>query len=120
MPIFGVCLGMQVIAKCMGASVKPSGKPMHGKTSEIHHDGKGLLKGLPNPFLGARYHSLRVEAPCDHPDFEATAWTADGQIMGCRMKGRPVEGVLFHPESFLTEHGSRIFENFLQASVNVV
>jgi anthranilate synthase component 2 len=108
-PILGVCLGMQVIAKEMGARVEPSGHPVHGKTSKILHDNKGLLRGLPNPFLGARYHSLRVTSG----DFEVSAWTEDGQIMGCRPKGTLIEGVLFHPESFLTEQGSRVFENFL-------
>ncbi len=112
-PILGVCLGMQVIAKSLGARVEPSGHPVHGKASKIRHDGRGLLRGLPNPFFAGRYHSLKVEAPLDAEDFEPTAWTEDGQLMGCRAKGRAVEGVLFHPESFLTEYGSRIFENFL-------
>ena len=112
-PILGVCLGMQVIAKAMGAAIVPSGRPVHGKASSIRHDSQGLLRGLPNPFLGGRYHSLVVTPPTVSTEFEASAWTDDGHIMGCRMRGRPVEGVLFHPESFLTEQGGRVFENFL-------
>ncbi len=112
-PILGVCLGMQVIAKSMGAAVHPSGRPVHGKASLIRHDGRGLLHGLPNPFRAGRYHSLIVDPPAAAPDFEPTAWTEDGQLMGCRLRGLPVEGVLFHPESFLTEQGARIFRNFL-------
>ncbi len=114
-PILGVCLGMQVIAKEMGATVAASGHPVHGKTSRILHDNKGLLQGLPNPFDGARYHSLAVNSSTGvSGDFEVSAWTEDGQIMGCRRVGSPIEGVLFHPESFLTEQGSRVFENFLK------
>jgi anthranilate synthase/aminodeoxychorismate synthase-like glutamine amidotransferase len=119
-PILGVCLGMQVIAKVMGAAVRPSGCPVHGKTSSIRHDNKGLLRGLPNPFLGGRYHSLVVDPSTVSTELEISAWSDDGHIMGCRMRGRPVEGVLFHPESFLTEQGARIFENFLEAQVHVV
>ncbi len=110
-PILGVCLGMQVIATVARAEVKPSGRPVHGKAAAIRHDGKGVLRGVPSPFQAGRYHSLIVEnLPAG---LEATAWTEDGTVMGCRIAGRPVEGVLFHPESFLTEYGSRIFDNFL-------
>jgi anthranilate synthase/aminodeoxychorismate synthase-like glutamine amidotransferase len=119
-PILGVCLGMQVIATVLGADVRPSGQPVHGKASAITHDNRGVLHGLPNPFAGARYHSLIVDPAGASPDFEASAWTAEGTIMGCRMRGRPLEGVLFHPESFLTEHGGRVFENFLRAAAHVV
>lgn len=119
-PMLGVCLGMQVIATVLGAKVVPSGRPVHGKTSPIRHDNRGVLRGLPNPFAGGRYHSLIVDAAEASADFEATAWTEDGLIMGCRMRGRPVEGVLFHPESFLTEQGSRVFENFLESAAHVV
>jgi len=114
-PILGVCLGMQVIAKTMGAEVGPSGHPVHGKASKIRHDNQGLLRGLSNPFLAGRYHSLVVTAPSDSPNFEASAWSEDGQIMGCRKRGSQMEGVLFHPESFLTEEGPGIFENFLKS-----
>jgi anthranilate synthase component 2 len=111
-PIFGVCLGMQVIATVAGADVRPSGHPVHGKASAIRHDGRGVLRGVPSPFAAGRYHSLIVEnMPAG---LEATSWTEDGTVMGCRMIGRPVEGVLFHPESFLTEYSPRIFANVLR------
>ena len=116
-PILGVCLGMQVIATVAGAVVRPSGHPVHGKASAIKHDNQGVLRGLPNPFLAGRYHSLIVDPSTVPEDLEISAWSEDGNIMGCRLRGRSVEGVLFHPESFLTEHGARIFENFLGGQV---
>jgi anthranilate synthase component 2 len=119
-PILGVCLGMQVIAEVAGAKVRPSGRPIHGKTSVIRHDNRGLLQGLPNPFHGGRYHSLIVDSSTIPSSLEVSAWSTDGHIMGCRMRDRMVEGVLFHPESFLTEQGSRIFENFLASMAHVV
>jgi anthranilate synthase/aminodeoxychorismate synthase-like glutamine amidotransferase len=112
-PILGVCLGMQVIAAAAGAKVVPSGRPMHGKASPIHHDDRGLLHGLPNPFTAGRYHSLVIDPDSIPPGLEISASSGTGEIMGCRLRGFPVEGVLFHPESFLTEHGARIFTNFL-------
>jgi anthranilate synthase/aminodeoxychorismate synthase-like glutamine amidotransferase len=91
--------------------------PVHGKTSEIHHDGRGLFAGLPNPFVATRYHSLVVDPATVHPDFEVTAWTARNEIMGLRWKAppgaAPLEGVQFHPESFLTVEGPRLLANFL-------
>ena len=119
-PILGVCLGMQVIAEVAGAKVQPSGHPVHGKTSIIRHDNRGLLRGLPNPFRGGRYHSLIVDSATIPPTLEISAWSTDEYVMGCRMRGNAVEGVLFHPESFLTEQGSRIFDNFLESVAHVV
>ena len=113
-PILGVCLGMQVIATVGGASVKPSGHPVHGKASPVCHAGQGILRDLPCPFLGARYHSLHVVPDSVPPALEVTAWTAEGLVMGCRLRGTRTEGVLFHPESFLTEHGGALLRNFLQ------
>lgn len=130
-PILGVCLGMQVIATVAGARVVPSGRPVHGKASRISHDGKGMLAGLPNPFDGGRYHSLIVDPESVPAGLEVTSYAAEagregiaspaanpGTIMGCRFRDTdaPVEGVLFHPESFLTGPGARIFENLLSAS----
>ncbi len=113
-PILGVCLGMQVIAHVMGAGIEPSGRPVHGKASTIRHDGRGVLRGLPNPFEAARYHSLIVVPSPLPADLEVSAWSGDRTIMACRVPGRRVEGVLFHPESFLTPEGPRIFANFLE------
>jgi anthranilate synthase component 2 len=120
-PILGVCLGMQVIAAAAGARVVPSGKPVHGKAHPIFHMGDGTFTGLPNPFRGARYHSLQVDPGSVTRALEITARTRDGIIMGCRLPGRPAcEGVLFHPESFLTECGAELLRNFLKAEARVV
>jgi anthranilate/para-aminobenzoate synthase component II len=105
---------MQVIASVMGAQVAPSRHPVHGKTSLVSHDGHGLFAGVSHPFAAARYHSLQVVAGSVPQNLEITAWCADGTIMGCRVPEQSLEGVLFHPESFLTEHGSRIVSNFLR------
>lgn len=113
-PVLGVCLGMQVIATVGGAKVRPSGRPVHGKASLVCHSAQGVLRGLPSPFLGARYHSLQVEAGAVPDAVERTAWTADGMIMGCHLRGTKAEGVLFHPESFLTEYGDLLLRNFLE------
>ena len=113
-PILGVCLGMQVIATVGGARVEPSGQPVHGKAHPVCHSGHGVLRNLPSPFLGARYHSLYVAPDSITPSLEVTAWTGEGIIMGCRLRGTRAEGVLFHPESFLTEHGGALLRNFLQ------
>lgn len=113
-PILGVCLGMQVIAMVAGAAVRPCGHPVHGKAFEIFHEGRGVLAGLPSPFAGARYHSLQVDPETVPEALEITARTADGTIMGCRLAGSLAEGVMFHPESFLTEHGPDVLRNFLR------
>lgn len=97
-PILGVCLGMQVIATVAGAAVRPSGRPVHGKASPVCHEAQGVLRGLPSPFLGARYHSLHVDPGSVPPSLEVTAWTEDGIIMGCRLRQTRTEGMLFHPE----------------------
>jgi anthranilate synthase/aminodeoxychorismate synthase-like glutamine amidotransferase len=112
-PILGVCLGMQVIATVAGADVVESGLPVHGKASMIQHDGQGLLRGMPQPFVAGRYHSLIVDPSSIPPGLIISAKSEDGHVMGCRLGGSLVEGLLFHPESFLTEQGFRIFENFM-------
>lgn len=113
-PFLGICLGMQVIAAAAGAAVQPSGRPVHGKASEIFHHGAGLFAGLPNPFLAARYHSLHVLPESVPATLDITARTAEGAIMACRLRDSRAAGVLFHPESFLTGHGQLLFENFLR------
>ena len=117
LPIFGVCLGHQTIGERHGMSVVRHDVLMHGKTSEIEHDGRGLFAGLPNPFTATRYHSLIVDRATVGADFEVSAWTARGEVMGLRWKGgdgeAPMEGVQFHPESFLTRYGVWILANFL-------
>lgn len=112
-PTLGVCLGHQCMGQVYGATVGQAGEIRHGKTSEIHHTGQGVLAGLPNPFNGIRYHSL-VVYPESLPDsLEITAWTDNGLIMGMRHKEYPVEGVQFHPESILTPVGKDLLQNFL-------
>lgn len=120
-PILGVCLGHQSIADVHGMEVVQHDHPMHGKTSLIHHDGRGLYKGLPNPFQATRYHSLVVRRESLQPDMEVSSWTDEGDIMGLRWRAgmpsgdkAPLVGVQFHPESFLTTRGSTLLENFLQ------
>jgi anthranilate synthase/aminodeoxychorismate synthase-like glutamine amidotransferase len=119
-PTLGVCLGFQLIAARAGARVHPSGRPVHGKTSEVEHDGRGLLSGLPSPLRVARYHSLVVSSEELPPSLEPSARTADGTLMGARLAGQPVEGVQFHPESFLTEAGDRLLANFLEGRCGLV
>lgn len=111
-PVLGVCLGQQCIGHVFGGEVSGAPRIMHGKTSRIHHDGQGLFQGLRNPFTATRYHSLIVHEPV--PDaLIVTARTAQGEIMGVRHKTRPIFGVQFHPESFLTEQGRDLLRNFL-------
>lgn len=113
-PILGVCLGHQAIAHAMGGRVVSAGEIFHGKTSMIHHDRKTLFRGLENPFRATRYHSLMV-APTKFPrSLEVTARTESGIIMGLRHRRYPVEGVQFHPESFLTKSGKALLANFLK------
>ena len=113
-PILGVCLGHQCIGQVFGGEVVRAGRLMHGKTSEIRHDGRGVLKDLPNPFTATRYHSLIVDPEGLDGDFELTAWTVDQhELMGIRSKTHPTEGVQFHPESFLTKVGHQLLANFL-------
>lgn len=112
-PILGVCLGHQCIGAAYGGRVVRAQRLMHGKTSPIEHDGRTIFAGLPNPFQAIRYHSLLVEAASLPDCLERSAWTAEGEVMGVRHKQLPVEGVQFHPESILTEHGRRLLANFL-------
>jgi para-aminobenzoate synthetase component 2 len=112
-PLLGVCLGHQCIAEVFGGQVVHAERLMHGKTSEIHHDGSGVFAGLPNPFSAARYHSLIV-APETLPDeLAVTAKTAEGEIMGLHHREFPLHGVQFHPESILTAQGKKLLANFL-------
>jgi len=112
-PILGVCLGHQCIGAAYGAEIVRAGRPMHGKTSRIHHGGTGLFSGLPSPFLATRYHSLVIAPASVPPELEVTATSEDGEIMAVRHARHPVYGVQFHPESVLTEHGYRLVDHFL-------
>ena len=113
-PILGVCLGHQCIGHVFGGEVIRNYRVMHGKVSPIFHDGKGLFAGLSNPFDATRYHSLVIKKETfHHPDFEVSAWTEEGEIMGVRHKQWPLHGVQFHPESFLTVEGPKLLENFI-------
>ena len=113
LPTLGVCLGHQCIGYVYGARVDRAAEIRHGKTSMIHHSGKGLLSGLPDPFEAIRYHSLVVYPETLPDSLEVTAWTDDGLIMGLRHKEHPVEGVQFHPESIMTPQGKALLQNFL-------
>ena len=113
-PILGVCLGHQAIGQAFGGKVVRAGKVMHGKTSLIHHDEKGVFESLPNNFVATRYHSLVVQESSLPKDLLVTARSEDGEIMGLRHRTLPVEGVQFHPEALLTEHGHKMLENFLK------
>jgi anthranilate synthase component 2 len=113
-PILGVCLGHQAIGQAYGGRVVHAHTLMHGKTSPIEHTGQGVFARLPSPFTATRYHSLAIERAGLPDCLEVTAWTADGEIMGVRHRAFPVEGVQFHPESILSEHGHALLRNFLQ------
>ncbi|GAA0409102.1 aminodeoxychorismate/anthranilate synthase component II [Paenibacillus motobuensis] len=112
-PIFGVCLGHQAIGQAFGGNVIRAERLMHGKTSPIHHQGESVFTGLPSPFTATRYHSLIVERESLPDCLEITAETSEGEIMGLRHKEYDVEGVQFHPESIITDHGHQILRNFL-------
>jgi len=115
-PILGVCLGHQCIGEVFGGRVVRADRVMHGKTSSVHHDGKGVFAGLPDPFEATRYHSLVVERSSLPDVLEITATADDGTIMGLRHREHAVEGVQFHPESILTAAGHRLLANFLAAA----
>ncbi len=112
-PILGVCLGHQAIGQAFGGRVVHAKTLMHGKVSRIHHSGKGVFRDLPTPYEATRYHSLAIERASCPADLEVTAWTEDGEIMGVRHRTLPVQGVQFHPESILTQHGHALLRNFL-------
>jgi anthranilate synthase component 2 len=114
LPILGVCLGHQAIGQAYGGEVIRAQALMHGKISPIHHTGKGVFKGLKNPFAATRYHSLSVRRETLPDVLEITAWTDDGEIMGFQHVSRPVHGVQFHPESIATECGHELLANFLE------
>ena len=117
LPLMGVCLGHQSIGQAFGGKVVHAKQIMHGKTSEIEHTNKGVFANIENPFTVTRYHSLVVERETLPDCLEITAWTEDGEIMGFRHKELAVEGVQFHPESILTEHGHALLKNFLEMTV---
>ena len=114
LPILGVCLGHQALCQVLGATIVRAGEPVHGKPSEVDHDGRGLFAGLPQPFVAGRYHSLVVD-PATVPDaLEVSARTADGELMAVRHRHHPTYGVQFHPESVLTPDGETLLANFLR------
>jgi anthranilate synthase component 2 len=114
LPILGVCLGHQAIGEAFGGKIIRAKQVMHGKTSKVAHTGEGVFKGLPSPFTVIRYHSLAIDRASLPPCLEVTAWTDDGEIMGVRHKEFDIEGVQFHPESILSEHGHAMLKNFLE------
>jgi anthranilate synthase component 2 len=115
LPILGVCLGHQSIGAAFGGKIIRAQQVMHGKTSPIEHTGVGVFKNLPSPYTVIRYHSLAIARDSLPDCLEVTAWTADGEIMGVRHKSYPIEGVQFHPESILSDHGHALLQNFLKS-----
>ena len=113
LPLLGVCLGHQAIGQAFGGRVVHAKTLMHGKVSHIHHSGQGVFRDLPSPYEATRYHSLAIERASCPAELEVTAWTDDGEIMGVRHRSLPVQGVQFHPESILTQHGHALLRNFL-------
>lgn len=118
-PILGVCLGLQCIGEVYGGTVGRAGELLHGKSSMVYHADKGVFRGLPSPFEAVRYHSLVVERDTVPDTLDITAQTSTGLVMGLRHREHPVEGVQFHPESILTEHGAPLLANFLASSAPV-
>ena len=114
MPILGVCLGHQAIGQAFGGKVVRARQVMHGKVSHVRHDGRGVFEGVPQEFIATRYHSLAVERASLPAALVVSAQTEDGEIMGLRHRELAVEGVQFHPEALLTEHGHKMLENFLK------
>jgi len=115
-PILGVCLGHQCIVEAFGGNIDRAERVMHGKVSNVYHDSRTIYDNLPNPFEATRYHSLIARESELPAELEASAYTSEGEIMGVRLKDRPVEGVQFHPESILTPEGRELFSNFLKLS----
>ena len=116
-PLLGVCLGHQAIGQAFGGRIIRAQRVMHGKLSSIVHDGRGVFRGIPSPFSATRYHSLAIERSSLPPVLDVTATSEDGEIMGVRHREFAVEGVQFHPEAILTEHGKKLLANFLAAAV---
>ena len=114
LPILGVCLGHQAIGQAFGAKVVRAGRVMHGKVSSVRHDGKGVFAGIPDGFAATRYHSLAVERASLPACLELSAESEEGEVMGLRHRSLPLEGVQFHPEAMLTEHGHAMLKNFLE------
>ncbi len=112
-PVLGVCLGHQAIGQVFGAEVVRAQHLLHGKTSQVSHDGRGIFAGMPEPLTATRYHSLAVERASVPPELEVSAWADDGTVMGLRHRGMPVDGVQFHPEAVLTDAGHRLLANWL-------
>lgn len=113
-PMFGVCLGHQTIAAALGANIVRAAEPMHGRTSRVHHDGRGVFAAVPNPFMACRYHSLAVDPGALPRELVATAHTDDGTVMALAHRTEPAWGVQFHPEAVLTEHGYQLLANVLR------